>query len=248
MTAFSRYEAQGDLGTLSWEVRSVNSRYLETHFRLDESFRPLEMIMRKRVSEKLTRGKVELALRYKAPEQTEQGLQLNTDVAQGVIDSYEALAKLSDNAAPLDLMKVMNWPGVIQSDSLDQEALRAWVTESLDAALTDLTAMREREGASLEQMIQTRCQQFNDIADDVRQRMPEIIAAHHQKLKDRVAELATSVDPERLEQELVLLSQKSDVAEEVDRLQSHVKEVSHVLSRNEPIGRRLDFFNARTES
>jgi uncharacterized protein (TIGR00255 family) len=241
MTAFSRYEAQGDLGTLSWEVRSVNSRYLETHFRLDESFRPLEMIMRKRVSEKLTRGKVELALRYKAPEQTEQGLQLNTDVAQGVIDSYEALAKLSDNAAPLDLMKVMNWPGVIQSDSLDQEALRAWVTESLDAALTDLTAMREREGASLEQMIQTRCQQINDIADDVRQRMPEIIAAHHQKLKDRVAELATSVDPERLEQELVLLSQKSDVAEEVDRLQSHVKEVSHVLSRNEPIGRRLDF-------
>jgi uncharacterized protein (TIGR00255 family) len=241
MTAFSRYEAQGDLGSLSWEVRSVNHRYLEMSFRLEESFRPLEMTMRKLVSERLSRGKVELALRYKAPEQNEQSVELNTDIAQGVIDSYEVLAKLSNSPAPLDLMKVMQWPGVIQSEGLDQDALRAWIIESLSAALDDLTEMREREGASLEQMILQRCEQIDDIAVDVRTRMPEIIKAHHQKLTDRVAEMSASVDPERLEQELVLMAQKSDVAEEVDRLQSHVKEVQHVLSRNEPIGRRLDF-------
>jgi uncharacterized protein (TIGR00255 family) len=210
-------------------------------FRLEESFRPLEMTMRKLVSERLSRGKVELALRYKAPEQSEQSVELNTDIAQGVIDSYEALAKLSSTPAPLDLMKVMQWPGVIQNDGLDQDALRAWIVESLSAALNDLTEMREREGASLEQMILQRCEQIDDIAVDVRTRMPEIIKAHHQKLTDRVAEMSASVDPERLEQELVLMAQKSDVAEEVDRLQSHVKEVQHVLSRNEPIGRRLDF-------
>jgi uncharacterized protein (TIGR00255 family) len=241
MTAFSRYEAQGDLGSLSWEVRSVNHRYLEMSFRLEESFRPLEMTMRKLVTERLSRGKVELALRYKAPEQTEQSVELNTDIAQGVIDSYETLAKLSSTPAPLDLMKVMQWPGVIQSEGLDQDALRAWIVESLSTALDDLTEMREREGASLEQMILQRCEQIDDIAKDVRTRMPEIIKAHHQKLTDRVAEMSASVDPERLEQELVLMAQKSDVAEEVDRLQSHVKEVQHVLSRNEPIGRRLDF-------
>jgi uncharacterized protein (TIGR00255 family) len=232
MTAFSRYEAQGDLGSLSWEVRSVNHRYLEMSFRLEESFRPLEMTMRKLVSERLSRGKVELALRYKAPEQNEQSVELNTDIAQGVIDSYEVLAKLSNSPAPLDLMKVMQWPGVIQSEGLDQDALRAWIIESLSAALDDLTEMREREGASLEQMILQRCEQIDDIAVDVRTRMPEIIKAHHQKLTDRVAEMSASVDPERLEQELVLMAQKSDVAEEVDRLQSHVKEVQHVLSRN----------------
>jgi uncharacterized protein (TIGR00255 family) len=138
-------------------------------------------------------------------------------------------------------MKVMQWPGVIQSEGLDQDALRAWIVESLSTALDDLTEMREREGASLEQMILQRCEQIDDIAKDVRTRMPEIIKAHHQKLTDRVAEMSTSVDPERLEQELVLMAQKSDVAEEVDRLQSHVKEVQHVLSRSEPIGRRLDF-------
>lgn len=241
MTAFSRYEAQGDLGTLSWEVRSVNHRYLEVSFRLEESFRPLEMTMRKLVSAHLSRGKVELALRYKAPEQAEQSVELNTEIAQSVIDSYETLAKLSNAPAPLDLMKVMQWPGVIQSKSLDQDALRAWIVDSLGEALNDLTEMREREGASLEQMILQRCEQIDDIAKDVRERMPDIIAAHHQKLTDRVADMSTTVDPERLEQELVLMAQKSDVAEEVDRLQSHVKEVQHVLSRNEPIGRRLDF-------
>lgn len=241
MTAFARHEEQTELGTLNWEIRSVNHRYLEVAFRLEESFRPMEMAMRKLVSDTLSRGKVEVSLRYKAPEQQQDKLEINEALAQTVIDQYQQLATRADNAAPLDLMKVLQWQGVIQSQTLDQEALNAILMQSLQKALADLLATREREGASLRLMIEQRCQQINEIAEQVRQRMPEILQTHRQKLQDRIAELQINLETERLEQEMVLLAQKSDVAEELDRLQSHVNEVNLVLQRDEPIGRRLDF-------
>lgn len=241
MTAFARYEEQTDLGTLSWEIRSVNNRYLEVGFRLDESFRPLEMAMRKFISDTLGRGKVEVALRYKSPEQQQDSLEINEALAERVISRYQQLAALSDNAAPLDLMKVMQWPGVIETPSLDQEALSERVMASLQKALIDLVDTREREGAALQIMIEQRCQQIHRIAEEVRERMPEILQNHRQKLQERVQDLAINLEPERLEQEMVLLAQKSDVAEELDRLQNHVREVESVLQRDEPIGRRLDF-------
>ncbi|MTI63241.1 MAG: YicC family protein [Methylophaga sp.] len=241
MTAFARYEEQTDLGTLSWELRSVNHRYLEIGFRLDESFRPLEMAMRKFISDTLGRGKIEVALRYKAPEQQQESLEVNQALAERVISRYQQLATLSDNAAPLDLMEVMQWPGVIETPSLDQEALSEQVMASLQKALIDLVDTREREGAALQKMIEQRCQQIHQIAEQVRERMPEILQNHRQKLQERVQELAVNLEPERLEQEMVLLAQKSDVAEELDRLQNHVREVELVLQREEPIGRRLDF-------
>lgn len=241
MTAFARHEAQTPLGTLSWELRSVNHRYLEVSFRLDERFRPLEMPMRKLISDTLGRGKVEVALRYKAPDQQQQDIQTNQLLAQRVIDQYQQLSAMSQNPAPLDLMKVLQWPGVIETDTLDQDALAEAVMQSLKQALDDLLATREREGEALQQMIEQRCSQINDIASEVSQIMPDILDNQRQKLRERVADLQVNLDPERLEQEMVLLAQKSDVAEELDRLQSHVREVEHVLQRDEPIGRRLDF-------
>ena len=241
MTAFARHEAQTELGTLSWEIRSVNHRYLEVGFRLEESFRPLEMAMRKRISDVLSRGKVEVALRYKAPEQQQENIDINESLAQSVIARYQQLAGSAENPAALDLMKVMQWPGVIQTESLDQQALKDCVMQSLEQALADLLATREREGEALQAMIEQRCQQINEIAESVRELMPAILENQRQKLQERVADLQVNLEPERLEQEMVLIAQKSDVAEELDRLQSHVKEVEHVLSRDEPIGRRLDF-------
>lgn len=241
MTAFARHEEQTELGTLNWEIRSVNHRYLEAAFRLEESFRPMEMAMRKLISDTLSRGKVEVSLRYKAPEKQQDKLDINEALAQTVIDQYQQLAERADNAAPLDLMNVLQWQGVIQAQSLDQEALNALLMQSLEKALNDLLATREREGASLQKMIEQRCEQINDIAEQVRLRMPKILQTHRQKLQDRLAELQINLEAERLEQEIVLLAQKSDVAEELDRLQSHVKEVGLVLQRDEPIGRRLDF-------
>lgn len=241
MTAFARHEAQTDLGTLSWEIRSVNHRYLEMGFRLDESFRSLEMAMRKLISDTLSRGKVEVTLRYKAPDQQQDAIEINQALAETVLARYQQLAELSDNAAPLDMMKILQWPGVIQTESLDQEALAALVMKSLEQALSDLVATREREGAALQLMIEQRCEQISDIAAQVRELMPTILDNQRNKLQEKVQELAVNLEPERLEQEVVLLAQKSDVAEELDRLQSHVKEVEHVLKRDEPIGRRLDF-------
>lgn len=241
MTAFARHEAQTELGTLSWEIRSVNHRYLELGFRLEESFRPLEMAMRKRISDTLSRGKVEVALRYKAPEQQQDDIQINEPLARKVIDQYQQLAGISQNPAALDLMKVLQWPGVIQTESLDQQALSQRVMQTLDKALSDLLATREREGQALQAMIEQRCAQINAIADQVRKVMPDILENQRQKLRERVEDMQVNLEPERLEQEMVLLAQKSDVAEELDRLQSHVKEVEHVLQRDEPIGRRLDF-------
>jgi uncharacterized protein (TIGR00255 family) len=241
MTAFARHEEQTELGSLSWEIRSVNHRYLEVSFRLEESFRPFEMAMRKLISDTLSRGKVEVALRYRAPEQTQTSLQMNEGLAKTIMENYQQLASFTDNAAPIDILRVMQWPGVIQTESLDQDALQATVLNSLKHALADLVATREREGAALEQMIIQRCEQINDIAEQTKVRLPEILASHRQKLSDRIAELEMSLEPERLEQEMVLLAQKADVAEEIDRLQNHVNEVKHTLKRNEPIGRRLDF-------
>ncbi|WP_417536278.1 YicC/YloC family endoribonuclease [Methylophaga sp.] len=241
MTAFARHEEQTELGSLSWEIRSVNHRYLEVSFRLEESFRPFEMAMRKLISDTLSRGKVEVALRYRAPEQTQSALQMNVDLAKAVMENYQQLASFTDSAAPIDILRVMQWPGVIQTESLDQDALQATVLESLKHALADLVATREREGAALEQMIIQRCEQINDIAEQTKTRLPEILASHRQKLSDRIDELEVNLEPERLEQEMVLLAQKADVAEEIDRLQNHVNEVKHTLKRDEPIGRRLDF-------
>lgn len=241
MTAFARHEEQTELGSLSWEIRSVNHRYLEVSFRLEESFRPFEMAMRKLISDTLSRGKVEVALRYRAPEQTQTSLQMNEGLAKTIMENYQQLASFTYNAAPIDILRVMQWPGVIQTESLDQDALQATVLNSLKHALADLLATREREGAALEQMIIQRCEQINDIAEQTKIRLPDIFASHRQKLSDRIAELEVSLEPERLELEMVLLAQKADVAEEIDRLQNHVNEVKHTLKRNEPIGRRLDF-------
>lgn len=241
MTAFARQEQQTEQGSLTWEIRSVNHRYLEVALRLDEKFRPLEMKIRKLFSDKLGRGKVDAVLRYKAPEQQQASLAVDNDLAKSVVNSCEKLASIADNAAPIDMLKVLQWPGVIISNPLDQAALNKAVMSALKLAVDELIVTRETEGSALQIMIEQRCNDINAIAIDVRERMPEILAHHRQRLLDRVAELQINLDAERLEQEMVVLAQKSDVAEELDRLQSHIVEVENVLNRDEPVGRRLDF-------
>ena len=241
MTAFARREEQTEQGDLTWEIRSVNHRYLETSLRLDERFRPLEMKMKKLFSEKLARGKVDANLRYKAPEEQQSSLNIDRKLAKSIIGHCDDLALLTTRPAPVDMLKILHWPGVLQADSLDQKSLNESVMTSLSQAIDELIETRETEGAALQEMISQRCIEINNIAIDVRERMPEILEQQRTRLADRVAEMQVNLDPERLEQEMVILAQKSDVAEELDRLQSHITEVQNVLQRNEPTGRRLDF-------
>lgn len=241
MTAFARHELTLESGTLSWEIRSVNHRYLELSLRMEEAFRPLEIGIRKAFAQKIARGKVEAVLKFQPSSQQKAAIQIDETLARSVIDACERLSEMSAATISLDPLRLLQWPEIVSQPQVDIEQLSEKVMLGLAAALEDFIASRLREGDALAEMIQQRCQEIDEIAQYVRQRLPEIISQHHQRLKTRVAEFAVTVDADRLEQEIVLLAQKSDVAEELDRLQSHVNEVKHVLSRNEPIGRRLDF-------
>ena len=241
MTAFARQEQQTEQGDLIWEIRSVNHRYLELSLRLDERFRALEMPIRKLFSEQLGRGKVDAVLRYKAPEDQSTNLDIDQTLARSVVEQCELVSGFADQAAPIDPVRILQWPGVIKAESLDQVALNASVMSALLLAINELIVTRETEGAALHKMVEQRCNDIDGIAKATRERMPTILADHQQRLKERIAELAVDLDPERLEQEMVLLAQKSDVAEELDRLESNVVEVRSVLQRDEPVGRRLDF-------
>lgn len=241
MTAFARQEEQTEQGDLTWEVRSVNHRYLEVSLRLDERFRSLEMPIRKLFAEKLARGKVDATLRYKTPEAQLSNVDMDSDLAKSVVKNCEIVAGFAAQAAPIDPVKILQWPGVLKAESLDQMALNTSVMASVHKAIDELIVTRETEGAALKTMIAQRCVEIDGIAKEIRQRMPDILTQHQQRLNQRVAELQVTLDPERLEQEMVMLAQKSDVAEELDRLESHVVEVQNVLQRDEPVGRRLDF-------
>ena len=241
MTAFARQEQQTEQGDLIWEIRSVNHRYLELSLRLDERFLSLEMPIRKLFAEKLARGKVDAVLRYKVPEAQSSNLDIDQSLAQSIVAQSEIVAGFATQAAPIDPIRILQWPGVLKAESLDQVALNASVMSSLLLAINELISTRETEGAALQKMIEQRCTDIDAIAKLTRQRMPEILAHHQQRMEERVAELQVNLDSERLEQEMVLLAQKSDVAEELDRLESHVVEVQSVLQRDEPVGRRLDF-------
>ena len=241
MTAFARQEEQNEQGELTCEVRSVNHRYLEVSLRFDECFRSLEMPIRKLFAEKLSRGKVDAVLRYKVLDSDLSSLNIDRNLAKSVVENCEVIAELSTQAAPIDPLKVLQWPGVLKAESLDQVALHNSIMTLVRRAIDELIVTRETEGRALEAMIAQRCVEIDDIAKEVRRRMPEILIEHQQRLQERVTELKVSLDPERLEQEMVLLAQKNDVAEELDRLESHIVEVQNVLQRDEPIGRRLDF-------
>ena len=241
MTAFARQEEQNEQGELTCEVRSVNHRYLEVSLRFDECFRSLEMPIRKLFAEKLSRGKVDAVLRYKVLDSDLSSLNIDRNLAKSVVENCEVIAELSTQAAPIDPLKVLQWPGVLKAESLDQVALHNSIITLVRRAIDELIVTRKTEGRALEAMIAQRCVEIDDIAKEVRRRMPEILIEHQQHLQERVTELKVSLDPERLEQEMVLLAQKNDVAEELDRLESHIVEVQNVLQRDEPIGRRLDF-------
>jgi len=241
MTAFARREQPTPQGDLTWEIRSVNHRYLELSLRLDDCFRPLEMQIRKLFSDKLARGKVDATLRYKVPEQQQSTINIDQDLAQSVLEQCSELAKLSKQVAPVNMLEVLKWPGVLKADTPDQAALNNSVITALNHAIDELITTRETEGLALQKMIEQRCDEVNKITQQTHQLMPEILSQQRQRLADKVADLAVNLDPERLEQEMVLLAQKSDVAEELDRLQNHIDEVQNVLQRTEPIGRRLDF-------
>lgn len=240
MTAFARAEQAGEHGTLSWEIRSVNHRYLEPHLRLPEAFRELEGSVREALRKGLSRGKVECTLRF-AEDATGRSMQVDTERARQLIDAAENVAALIKQPAPLNPLEILAWPGVLVGDSADPQALNSAALDLFNQALEEMKAGRLREGEDLARLINERLDSIAEETATLRSLVPQMLAAQRQKLLDRCAEMSAELDPQRLEQEMVMLAQKSDVAEELDRLATHVNEVRRVLKSGGAAGRRLDF-------
>ncbi len=239
MTAFASGERSTDWGTLGCELRAVNHRFLEVGVRLPDELRASEPALRERIAARLSRGKVDLAMRLRT---NASGDALQVDDA--VVERLGDLARRVDGRFPgmrVDFAQLLQLPGVLQSRAVDPEALQAAALALLDAVLDDFVAAREREGAKLATAISERAAAIAGVAGEVRALVPQIRAGQRQKLETRLAELGSALEPGRLEQELVIWLQKLDVDEELDRLDSHLGELRRVLAQREPVGRRLDF-------
>jgi uncharacterized protein (TIGR00255 family) len=241
MTAFARAEADTEFGQLTWELRSVNHRYLEISLRMPEELRSLEPVVRERVGKALGRGKVECNLRYRPATDSGADLQLDPEVVERVGRACASLGAQLGQIQPLNPLELLRWPGVLQETERDLTPLAGQASALLDQALTELGATRAREGAQIHDLLASRCTAMVELLRDERTRLPQVRARLREKLTVRLAELQAAVDQDRLEQELVFLAQKMDVDEELDRLDGHIAEVRRVLERPEPVGRRLDF-------
>ena len=240
MTGYARHEFKADWGTATWEMRSVNQRFLETYFRLPEQIRSLENPLRERLRKQLQRGKVECNLRLQIEQKTEGGLCLNEELARSLISSANWVANQSSSAQinPLD---VLRWPGVVAQQEDDMDAIQADVMAAFDACLAEFIENRASEGKALERLIEERLDGIAEQVTFVRGRMPEVLQWQREKLLARFEDASIELDPQRLETEMVLLAQKTDVAEELDRLSAHVVETRKILRKGGACGRRLDF-------
>lgn len=241
MTAFARKQAEYEWGTLVWEIRSVNHRYLEPGIRIPDTLKPIEPAVREALRKAISRGKVDCQLRFQTRHQDSGNEELNVALVERLVALSQQITALSSGAAPLSAADILRWPGALQEEEIDLDTMQKDALVLLGETLGEFSGARQREGDELRQMIQQRLDAIRVIVRTVRQRLPEILAKQQDNIRTRLAAFRVELEPGRLEQEVVLLAQKSDVDEELDRLNTHLGEVERVLGTGEPIGRRLDF-------
>lgn len=241
MTGYARVESAHEWGRISWEMRSVNHRYLDVQFRLPEEFRALESELRVLAGARIARGKVECALRYQREFAEGQRIELDLQRLRQLRRALDDVnLEFGATTAP-DPVRLLSYPGVVSDKQGDFAPLLVEARSLFDVALTEFTAAREGEGSRLAQFMLERCDALTKLVDQIRQRHPAVRDQWLARLQQRCRELGVEVEPQRLAQELVLASQRLDVEEEMSRLSSHLVEVRQVLARGEAVGRRLDF-------
>lgn len=240
MTAFARQSAQFDWGTITWEIRSVNHRYLELDLRLPETARELEMELREQARKQLHRGKVGCYLQMQL-EHSDQEVEVNLELAKRYVDASRQIGELMSNAAPVSPLDVLRHPGVLLEPEVDQQQLKQEVLTLFQQALKQLCDGRSREGDKLKAFVEQRLDGIASEVEKVRAHLPQLIEAQQQKIRDRLADLQGEIDNDRVEQELVHLAQRADVDEELDRLNAHLGEIRRILGQQGQVGRRLDF-------
>ncbi|OKP00848.1 YicC/YloC family endoribonuclease [Xenorhabdus eapokensis] len=240
MTAFARRDIKGDWGNAAWELRSVNQRYLETYIRLPEQFRSLEPVIRERIRSRLTRGKVECNLRFELNTLAQNSLILNEKLAKQLVESA-SWVKQQSNEGEINPVDILRWPGVMSAEEQDLDTISAQLLAELDLTLDSFIQSRETEGQALKALIEQRLDAVIVEVVKVREQMPAILQWQRERLQTKLEEAQIQLENNRLEQELILLAQRIDVAEELDRLDAHVKETRNILKKKEAVGRRLDF-------
>jgi uncharacterized protein (TIGR00255 family) len=241
MTGFARRELSGPWGSLVCELRSVNHRFLEAAFRLPDELRATEGELRTRLARQVRRGKVDCTLSCRRPQQAAGPLEVDAAALERLLGAVQLVSRSLREPSTVSALDVLRWPGVLRETTGDSEELLAAAGTAFDGALAELIAARAREGARLGEILTQRCGALEGLVADVQARLPEVQARVRSRLEERLAELGTAVDQERLEQELLLLLQRLDVAEELERLTGHIAEVRRVIAGQEPAGRRLDF-------
>ena len=238
MTAFARSEAQTTIGGVTLEIRSVNNRFLDLNFRLSELVRGLEPQIREYLSKRIKRGRIDLSIRVDASAASE-GAKLNSDVVNTLRQLESEVRSAFPDSRGLSVAEVLNWHGVVEG--ADPEQAATVVMPILEEAMGAFIDNRRREGDKLAGLIKDRIDSCAELVTTLKTRLPEVNAHVRDRLEGRLAEIQEKLDPERIEQEVVLLLNKADVEEEIDRLEIHFTEVKRVLKQKEPVGRRLDF-------
>ena len=241
MTAFARCAAETPLGQMTWEVRSVNHRYREVAMRLPEELRFAEGVFRDAISAVVNRGRVDALLRYTPPSADVAERDIDVEVVGHLANWSDRVHAIVPDAKPLQISEILKWPGVMSAPAVDDEVLADAAADLLREALSELTNSREGEGSALASILKDKIATARGILSSLTAQLPDIAKVQRQRLEQRLMEMVEQVDPERLEQEVVILLARSEVTEEMDRLSLHLDEVEQILTRTEPVGRRLDF-------
>ena len=239
MTAFAR-ESAGEPFGIVVELRSVNQRYLDCHFKLPDALRALEPAMRDALGAKLKRGKIDCHLRISSDSNAGE-LQLSPQGLQAALALLREVREHAPETAQPDALSLLAFPGVCTTTAADENALQAAAMAVFNQALTTLVASRAREGEQLAGFLSQRIDAVEAATATLREELPALRERQEERLRKRLAEITSEVDEERLTQEIVYLAQKSDVDEELDRIDAHINEVRRILERGGPCGRRLDF-------
>ncbi len=241
MTGFARESVETSIGTLTWEIRAVNHRYLDVQFKMPEDLWPKEQLFRQQASVALGRGKIECSLYFRRAVDQDTELQVDTDLVELIGNRISELTSKLPNVAAANPIEILRWPGVVLQKEVDAEPLFEHATALFHTALSAINTMRASEGQRIAELLESRCADIEAISASVRDRMPEVLEATRARQKERIEKLDIEADPARLEVELALIAQKIDVDEELDRLDSHLVEIRDALKGDKPVGRRLDF-------
>ena len=241
MTAFARQQDQAQWGVLTCELRTVNHRYLEFSFRLPEGLRELENGFREHLRKTLGRGKVDVTIRLQSSDESDTDLIINNRLAESLNEAINHVNRILDNPAHISALDILRWPGILDREEQDLTPVMTAAEALFQRTVEELVEVRAREGERLRPLFDDRLATMADLVSRVRERMPTLISAQEATLRERFRQASVELDPDRLTQEMVILAQKSDVAEEMDRLEAHLSEVRETLQRNDAIGRRLDF-------